>query len=343
MNELLRKREKESNLQYRARLHRNKIAYGLNNKKIHEIYLKETSDTMAESSQRCSATYYNKGISDAEERMKSEIEFDKSVMIINDIHCPFEREDVLEIIQKHADEITTLVIGGDLMDCATISSFPKIDRSSLTEELKYTYNFMKKVRKILDKNQKIVIINGNHEERLRMTISKMHEKNLQEFINPNILDMLVDGFSLYQDGKKKKYEGIEGIIFIPHWYVNIDNKIIISHPKDFSSVDGKMCEKIAEHFANKHEKYEVLVFAHTHKYSQMKVSRRLGTFVVENGCLCKPHSYADCGKLGYTPQDYCYSIIKYNDDENININNIKVYHLEEISEYDKKENYKVSL
>jgi hypothetical protein len=151
--------------------------------------------------------------------------------------------------------------------------------------------------------------------------------------------MLVDGFTLYDNGKKLKYEGIEGITYIPHWYVNIDNKITVSHPKDFSGVDGKMCEKVSEHFLNKHEEFEVQVFAHTHKYSQMKVSRRQGVFVVENGCLCQNHDYADCGKLAYTPQDYCYTIIKYNKDEKIDYNNIRVYHLDDLET--KQENYKV--
>ena len=81
--------------------------------------------------------------------------FDKSVMIINDIHAPFEREDLLEIITKHANEIDTLVIGGDFMDCETISSFPKINRSSLNEELIYSYNLMKKIRKILFQRFKV--------------------------------------------------------------------------------------------------------------------------------------------------------------------------------------------
>nr|WP_286674832.1 MULTISPECIES: metallophosphoesterase [unclassified Clostridium] len=262
-------------------------------------------------------------------------------MFINDIHSPYEREDLLSIISKHANEITTLVIGGDLMDCESISSFPKISRMSLLNELLYTYNLLKKIRKILNRDQNIIIINGNHEERLRTMICKMHEKDLQKFINPNILEMLVDGFTIYEDNKKVKYEGIEGITYIPHWYANIDDKIIISHPKDFSAVDGKMCEKVSEHFLNKHENFEVLVFAHTHKYSQMKVSRRQGVFVVENGCLCKPHDYSDTGKLGFTPQDYCYTIIKYNNDEKINLNNIKVYQLDEIE--NKQEEYKVIL
>lgn len=325
----------EEKEEYIWRMYENKIANELTNNQVRDIICNELNINVRESYLRGIAKNFGFGYRKKELNNK----FDKTVMIINDVHLPFEREDFLEIIIRHANEIDTLVIGGDFMDCETISSFPKINRTTLTDELIYSYNLMKKIRKILNNGQKIVMINGNHEERLKMMISKMHEKDLQKFINPNILEMLVDGFTLYDNGKKLKYEGIEGITYVPHWYVNIDNKIIVSHPKDFSSVDGKMCEKTSEHFLNKHEEFEVLVFAHTHKYSQMKVSRRQGVYVVENGCLCKNHEYADCGKLGYTPQDYCYTIIKYNDSENINYNNIKVYHLGELET--KQENYKV--
>lgn len=333
-----KKKNNESKEYYIYRMYNiEKIANNLTNKQLRDIICEELNINVRESYLRGIAKNISIGIN----LERNKIKFDKSIMFINDIHAPFERKDLLQIISKHANEITTLVIGGDLMDCESISSFSKINRMTLLQELIYTYKLLNKIRKILNKGQNIVLINGNHEERLKTLVCKMQEKDLQKFINPNILEMLVDGFTVYEDNKKKHYKGIEGIKYIPHWYANIDDKIIISHPKDFSQVDGKMCEKVSEHFLNKHEKFEVCVFAHTHKYSQMKVSRRQGIFVVENGCLCSPHDYADCGKLGYTPQDYCYTIIKYNDNEKININNIKVYQLDEI--VDKKEDYKIKL
>lgn len=336
----LKIKENESLLQYRARLYRNKIALGLNNKEIYELYIKETGDTIAESSCRCSATTYNQALGDFLEIKAQEEKFDKSILFMNDIHCPFEREDVLNIITKHKHEITTLVIGGDLMDCESISSFPKIKRSSLTEELIYTYEFMKKIRDILGDNKKIIIINGNHEERLHKVISKMAEKELQPFLNPNILEMLVDGFTIYTDGKKVNYKGIEGITYIPHWYVLIDD-IVVCHPKDFSRVKGKMLENTASHFINKGFNFSTIVFGHTHKMSQGVIDRYEDKFVVENPCLCQPHSYSDCGKLGYSQQTYGYTIIKYNNGEGVNPNNIKTYLLEEITDTTSK--YKIEL
>lgn len=327
------KRENETLADYKERLYRNKSDYGLEWENIATLLEKDQNPDHV----RKTSYGYLERIDDE----RKSLEFDKSIMIINDIHCPYEREDVLELIRKHANEINTLIIGGDLMDCESISKFPKIKRMSLMEELVYTYNFMKKVRKILDNNQQIVIIRGNHEDRHYTDICRMNEKELQKFINPEILEMLTDGFTIYEDGKKIKYEGIEGIKYIPHWYVNIENKIIVCHPKDFSSVDGKMCENVSAHFLNKKEEFEIVIFAHTHKYSQMTVSRRAGVYTVENGCLCQPMDYSDNGKLNYTVQDYCYTIIKYNDNEKINYNNIRVYHLDEI--YNKKEDYRIEL
>lgn len=341
MRDELKKRDGETLLQYRARLYRNKIALGFtNNKEVYDFYISETGDNIAESSCRCSATTYNQAINDLLEEKNKNEGFDKSILFMNDIHCPFEREDVLKIIQEHSQEITTLVIGGDLMDCESISSFPSIERKGLTEELIYTYNFMKKVRKILNNNQKIIIINGNHEERLHKVISRMQEKELQSFLNPNILEMLVDGFTIYKEGKKNKYEGIEGITYVPHWYVLIDD-IVVCHPKDFSRVKGKMLENVASHFINKGFDFSTIVFGHTHKASQGIIDRYENKYVVENPCLCQPHSYSDCGKLGYSPQTYGYTIIRYNKGENVNPNNIKTYFLEEI--VDITEGYKIKL
>ena len=36
-----------------------------------------------------------------------EREFDKSIMFINDVHLPFERDDVLDLIKKHSKEQNT--------------------------------------------------------------------------------------------------------------------------------------------------------------------------------------------------------------------------------------------
>jgi len=332
VREIWERRENESLMDYEERLYRNRSEYGIDWEKINELLeLEQHPDTT-----RKASVGYIKRID-----QKRQNKFDKSIMIINDLHLPYEREDILEVIKKHSNEITTLVIAGDLMDCESISKFPKIRRKSLEEELIYSYEFIKKIRKILDKGQKIIIIRGNHEERLYKEICSMHKKEFQKFINPEIIEMIIDGFVIYDNGKKMKYEGVSDITYVPHWYVNIENKIIVAHPKDFSKVKGKMLESIAGHFVNRHEEFEVIVMGHTHKFSTGIVDRYAGVFVVENMCMCKPQNYSDKGKLGFTPQTYGYTIIKYNDNEKIKFDNIRTYHLDEL--YNQNEDYVINL
>jgi len=328
------RRENESLMDYEERLYRNQFLYGLSWEDINKLLgLEQHPD----STRKASYGYLKRVDQERENK------FDKSVMIINDIHLPFEREDVLEIINKHKNEINTLVIGGDLINCKSISKYPQIKTITLEEELIYTYEFLKKVRKILDNGQKIIIINGNHEERWYRDICNLHEKDMQKFINPYLIGMITEGFTIYNEDKKKKYEGLSDIVYIPHWFVNIDNKIIVCHQKDFSKVKGKMLESATQHFLNRNEEFDVLVITHTHKYSSGLVDRFQNKFAIENGCLCQPQKYADNGKLNYAPQSYCYTIIKYNNDEKVNYNNIKTYFLDELDSQEEQKVYNIKL
>lgn len=321
---MYKRRDNETLSDYEERLYKNRKRYKLNWQEVTNLLeLEQHEDTTRKESYG-----YLRRV-----EQEKEVVFDNSVMIINDLHLPFEREDVLDIISKHKEEITHLVIAGDLLDNKAISFFPKVENWTLEEEMIYAHSWLTEVRKILDKGQQIIMINGNHEERWLTEIKKMHQKNMQKFINPNLLEMLVEGFTLYdEDDTKRTYKGIDNTIFIPHWFVNLDNRLIVAHPKNFSQVDGKMCENTVAHFLNRGEEFDVVIFGHTHKYSEMTVARRGGKYAVENGCLCKPADYADTGKLNFTPQHYCYTIIKWDDNKNIDYNNINVYHLDELKE-----------
>lgn len=314
------RRSNESFLDYEERIYKNRTRYGLDWAEVNEIL---SIDNHPDHTRKMSYGYLRRV-----EQEKSNT-FDRSVMIMSDIHLPFERDDVLEIIAKHSTEINTLVIAGDLLDCKSVSSFPQIKSLTLEQELVYGHKFLKEVRKILNNDQRIILIRGNHEERYQKEICRLHQKDMQKLINPELLDMICSGFTLYEDGKKKMYDKIEGITYIPHWYANLDEKLIVCHPKDFSRVKGKMLENVSMHFMNKGEKFDVVVFGHTHKASTGLVDRAASVFAIENPCMCKNQSYSDVGKLGYAPQAYGYTIVKYSEDEGVDFNNIRVYHLEE--------------
>lgn len=311
------KREKETLLDYKVRLFQNRAKYKLSWKDIRDIL----GDNVNPDTVRKGARGYLEAYRD----MKN-ITFDRRVLVLNDIHLPFEREDVLEIIKKHADEITHLVIGGDLLDCKDISVFPHDNCLSIIDEIKYAYNWLSEVRTILG-NKPILCCKGNHENRFSKLVLK--DKVLQNFVDPEILRMFEDGFTLFEGNKKIKYKPISNFKYVPKWYLELDKKIIVCHPAHFSVVPSSTLEKTCEHFINKDIDFipELIVVAHTHKFSIIKAVRRLGIFGIENGCMCKDMEYADDGKLGYTPQVNCYSIIRYNLQGKLNMNDTTIYYL----------------
>ena len=85
-------------MEYEERLYRNQSLYGLSWERINNLLgLEQHPD----STRKASYGYLR--------RIDQEIKntFDKSIMIINDLHLPFERKDILEVINKHKKEKTT--------------------------------------------------------------------------------------------------------------------------------------------------------------------------------------------------------------------------------------------
>ena len=252
------------------------------------------------------------------------------VLIMNDLHIPYHRDDLFEVIRKHKN-VDFIILGGDIIDCESCSSFDSLERPSVEQQLAMAHEVISKINKIIDPTKtKIICIKGNHEERYTRDIMKMQQKELQKMLNPNLLEMLQDGFTYYNKGKKSKYTAIENFEYIDSWYVKLFNNLVVCHPKNFSNIGGKVSEQVSEYFLNQGilEKGDVAIFGHTHKFSMLKNNRRQGIFVVENGCMCKAMEYASNGKLGYTPQNSCYTYLEFENGKKININDIKVTHLE---------------
>ena len=329
MEEILKRKNNETDFEYKVRLCIAKL-----NKEIDLDWI-EIVDLLGLD---CSSDHLRKlsyGYKEFEEHIvtKSLSKSDKvKVLVMNDIHLPHQREDIFDELRKNKN-IDYLIFAGDLIDCESCSSFDVMDRPSVDEELVVAHEFINKINKIIDSNKtQIICIRGNHEERYTRDIIRMQKKQLQRMLNPNLLKMIQDGFTVYNKGKRHKYDPISNFKYIDDWKVKLFDNLIICHPKDFSGVDGKMCEKVSEHFLNRHmaELDDVIIFGHTHKHSRMNVNRRQGIYVIENSCMCKPHDYADTGKLGYNPQNYGYTYLEFEKGKKIDINDIKCVVLKEL-------------
>lgn len=248
----------------------------------------------------------------------------KKIMIINDVHVPYQHDGLLDEIRKHKD-MDYLVIGGDLIDCESCSSFQMLERPTLEEELVAAHEFIQEINKIID--AEIICIKGNHEERLEREICKMQNKGLQRLLDSQLLRMLEEGFKFSIGTKRKKYKAIENFKYIDKWYARLFDNLVICHPKDFSNVPAKIAEKSAEYFLNRGiiEKDDIIFIGHTHKFSQIVSTRRQDVFVVENGCSCKPMDYSDRGNLNYGNQVNCYTIVEFEEGCKINKNDVKTY------------------
>lgn len=316
--------ENESYDEYKLRLSINKAKYNLSWKdisdNIYKYFHKKISKDYIRHEYYSLANFKNIKINNGY----------KKTMIINDIHLPYQREDVFNEIEKHKDT-DYLIIAGDLVDCESCSFWKSFKHPDVHEELIIAHDFISKVNKIINPEKtQIIAIKGNHEERYTKDIINLQEKQMQKLLNPNLLSMLENGFTYYEEDKIITYKPIENFKYIDNWYVRLFDNLIAVHPQAFSAIDGRLNEKVAEYFLNEGiaKKDDVIVYAHTHKHSTAKVNRRQGVYVIENGCMCKPMEYAKkSAKLSYTPQNYCYSVIEFKEGEKIDLNNIDIIHL----------------
>lgn len=246
----------------------------------------------------------------------------EKVLVLSDLHIPFQREDVLDIIEKHKDEITVLVLGGDIIDCYAISSFPVLEPKPLVEEMAECHKFLKQVQDIIPDVTKI-LIKGNHELRYEKYLIKAGSE-LNKLHSDNILKEVVKGFEHNDraNGKVTTYAPLDYEV-IDDWFVKV-NDMIVCHPLSFSRVAAKTSQMALDYFVERGYDFNVCLIAHTHKMSSCW---KYAKYAVEIGCLCKPQPYANKGKLTYTQQLCGYHLAVFKDGK-YDINESRNYYLD---------------
>lgn len=245
----------------------------------------------------------------------------KPVLVINDLHIPFQRKDILSLIGDCGTKLDAIIFGGDILDCKSISSFPDLDDRTIESEIIEAITFINKVREIVGENVKIIVFKGNHELRWEKYISKMHDKKLYKFINPNILEMLRDGMTLYENGETKEYKGDKGLIVVNNWYINY-NRILVVHPTNFYAQPTKNAITAVQYFLDK-EDFDVLICGHNHHQSTCFYA---GKWAIESGCCCQEMSYVQ-GKTTAKEQDYGLVYLTFEKNKRVDINSSCVYKL----------------
>ena len=247
------------------------------------------------------------------------------VLVLSDLHIPFHRNDLFEIVEKHKNEIKAIICPGDVLDMFEISKYPSVDQFPVEQELISAIDVFTKIRNIVGNEVDIILCYGNHDARWRKYIANMHQKKLYKFINPNVLEMLKSGFTLYENGEERHYEGIKDLTIVNSWYVNINHELICCHPNNFSTTEIKNAKNAIEHFISCGEKFNVVAVAHNHH--QGEVPKYLGKYAIETGCMCQEFDYSN-GNTKARPQDYGYALFSFDENGKISKNESRVYTLD---------------
>lgn len=305
---------------YCIRLCENKDKYGITYNEIARLMNAENGKNYGESAYRKEFVAFNRGR--LYEREHNEVAVHNRILAISDIHVPFHYP--VDVFSKYSGNIDTLVINGDVMDCQSISSFPKKYRISFIEEMKEARQYLIDLMELVKPN-KVYITKGNHEHRMLKYLTDRVNDDLLNLMPDSSIDLIVnDGFKdndrlkrveKYYPPLKKEFaeQGIE-IHYDGNWYCRIGN-VIFAHPIAYSSPMMKTAEKAVTFFSRTlNRDFTAIVMAHTHKVGFYKVG---DIKMYEQGCVCKLDEldYAD-GKL-QTPQQNGYMFISLDKNGNI--------------------------
>lgn len=241
-----------------------------------------------------------------------------TVLCLSDLHVPFELP--LSVFADYANKIDVLVLNGDLLDCTSLSSFPKIGRSNVVDEIIKLREYLISLIELINPNC-ITATKGNHEMRLDAYLAKaFNGGEVQELMPHSLLDYIFEtGFYHYDKnlGTKTFYSPLPDIYpdkdftYENSWYTQVGD-ILFVHPKSFSSGILKTSEKAVQYFRNEGFIFNNLVMAHTHRSGMYKLGK---TVMIEQGCCCdiSRMNYHDALMINSQKEGY---VVFYLDEDN---------------------------
>ena len=292
----------ESWEEYFIRLCENRKEYGLTYPEIANLLNAENGKNYGESAYRKRFKDFNRGR--IYEREHSTEYVTQRVLALSDFHVPYNYP--ASIFGSYAGKVDVLVLNGDIMDCQSISFFPKKYRINFVEEMIMARQV---IMNLIDciKPKKVIITKGNHEHRMLRYLTERVNADLLNLMPDSPMDLIInDGFKnndrysrtevFYEPLRDIYREQNIPIYYNGDWYCRVGN-VIFAHPLTYSSTMMKTVEKAVTYFtrACENRNFTAIVMGHTHKVGYYKVG---DISMYEQGCLCKLDKldYAD-GKL----------------------------------------------
>ena len=233
------------------------------------------------------------------------------VLVLSDLHIPFHKDkEIVNIVKEHSNA-NLIILAGDILDCFSVSTFPKEMHIPLYEELKIASSVLKKIDR-LTPNTKKIVFRGNHEFRFKRYLAKF-QSEFSPLVSDDILEILKNGFT-YRDYKNRKrvVEPLsDNFEIIDSWYY-IYKDLILAHPTNFSKIPMRTCVSTYDYFKNQGVDFNALAIGHTHKAGSLIHG---GTLLCELGCLCEQMDYANNENVNYTPQTNGYGVFVFHKDK----------------------------
>ena len=239
--------------------------------------------------------YGAKKVIDAIEEDEERVNEDETrILCISDMHIPFNR-DIKEFF-KYKGKVDTLVLNGDIIDNYSMSSFTKMYRLSLVEELIRARELLIELIEEIEP-KKVTVVTGNHEIRLGKKIADKIGSDLLDLMPRDALAFLFDtGFNYYDRIKKCKtvYTPIDEDVDCEVNYVGNfwtkEGKTIFVHQQAFRGTTLGTVGKAYDYFTAIGEDFQSIIMAHTHK---------LGMYVMNDKYLYEQGTCANLNHMDY--------------------------------------------
>ena len=249
----------------------------------------------------------------------------RKILFISDLHIPFQRSSlVLATLLEHQDA-DILVVGGDLLELYSVSTFPKRKDVPLLKEYGIALEW---VRVFAGMFKQVILLRGNHEHRLQRYWEQTDKsKSVAPFIKTDILTALANGEEYDEEGKLVKRSPFPNVSYNPDssWYVTI-GKTLFAHPNfylgDTSQASMRTVVKFDQEYRTRLD-YDCVVMGHVHKMGKII---RNGRLLIESGCLCGMLEYMNNADGAYTIQVAGFTVVYQDKDGNTDfINSSPIY------------------
>lgn len=228
-------------------------------------------------------------------------------LILSDIHLPFHNEEALAAALEWAtkNEITDIILNGDILDCYDVSRFSKeIKRPKISEEFEMGRQFFKYLRELFP-TQGIFYKLGNHEERMRAYVLR----NAREFSDMPELSL-------------------ETLLRLDEYKISLINREMIKIGKLIVLHGHEMGESVFSPVNPARGMFlkakASILFGHNHQVSHHSENNLNGdqVGVWSTGCLCE--LTPEYRMYAYTKWSHGFAFVEVQEDGTFHVNNMKI-------------------